>query len=79
MQPTKATIQAFKQAEHQLIQSPDFSAQAWQNLWRQYKGDFATAKVVKSKVQHDLWNVLTPEQQTKAQTRGKKKKSKHPK
>ena len=73
IQLTKANIKTFKQAERQLIQSANFSAAAWQSLWDEYQGDFAKAKVLKTKVQHDTWNVLTPDQQLKSIAKGKGK------
>lgn len=75
IQENKAKIKAFKQAERQLIQSTNFSAEAWQALWEQYQDDFAKRMLLKTKEQHDVWNVLTPEQQTKA--KGKRNKKKH--
>jgi Spy/CpxP family protein refolding chaperone len=72
IQLTQTKIKSFKQAERQLIQSADFTAAAWQGLWDQYQGDFATAKVLKTKMQHETWNVLTPEQQAKSEAKGKK-------
>ncbi|MGS2718965.1 Spy/CpxP family protein refolding chaperone [Paraglaciecola aestuariivivens] len=72
MQPVQAKIKEFKQSERQLIHSAEFSQAAWQSLWQQYQDDFTTAKMLKTKVKHDSWNLLTPEQQAKAEAKMRK-------
>ncbi len=70
----KERLKAFKLAEKSLIQSPDFSAEAWTSLHSQYKNDFLAAALIKTKAKHDSWNVLTPEQQAKAAAKKAKEK-----
>ena len=58
-----------------LIQSTDFAPEAWQSLSNQYQVDFLTMVVLKAKTKHDMWNLLTPEQQADAkENRGCKNK-----
>jgi protein CpxP len=74
---TKAKLNSFKQAERSLVQSTDFNAEAWQTLSNVYKADFLAMAVLRAKTKHDIWNQLTPEQQTQAGERNKGKKGKH--
>jgi Spy/CpxP family protein refolding chaperone len=72
----KAILKTFKQAEQALIQSTDFAPEAWQSLSNQYQVDFLTMVVLKAKTKHDMWNLLTPEQQADAiKNRGRKVKN----
>jgi Spy/CpxP family protein refolding chaperone len=65
--------QAFKQAERALIQSEGFSQSDWQVLRLEYQDDFLSMALTKAKYKHDIWQVLTAEQQTQL----KEKKRKH--
>ncbi|MCF2949326.1 Spy/CpxP family protein refolding chaperone [Paraglaciecola aquimarina] len=56
-------LKAFKQAERELVKSAEFNAEAWLALSNEYKGDFLAMAVLKAKSKHDMWNVMTPEQQ----------------
>jgi Spy/CpxP family protein refolding chaperone len=73
---TKVKLKTFRQAERFLIQSTDFSAEAWQTLSSEYQTDFLAIAVLKAKVRHDIWNLLTPEQQAAAEEEGRGKKGK---
>lgn len=75
----KAKLKTFKQAEQALIQSTDFAPEAWQALSLQHQVDFLEMAVIKSKTQHDIWNLLTPEQQADAVKKMSSKKRKHEK
>jgi protein CpxP len=73
----KENLKSFKQAERALVKSAEFSQDAWLSLQQQYQADLLAAAVLKSKTKHLMWNVLTAEQQAKAQkmkrhTKGKK-------
>jgi protein CpxP len=73
---TKTNIKNYKQAERALVQSIDFNPEAWQTLYAQYQSDFLTMAVIKTKTKHNVWNLLTVEQQNKAQKIGKNRKGK---
>lgn len=78
----KTKLQNYKQAEQSLIQSPEFSAETWQALNTEYQSDFVDMALLKTKSKHDIWNVMTPEQQTKMlekleKFKNKKKGKKH--
>jgi len=71
-----AKLKNFKQAEQTLVQSTDFNAEAWRTLSNEYQADFLAMATLKAKTRHDIWNLLTPEQQTEAAKKGKEKMSK---
>jgi Spy/CpxP family protein refolding chaperone len=73
----KANLDSYKQAERSLIHNTGFNAEAWQTLNSQYQSDFLAIAVFKAKIKQDTWNLLTVEQQTKAERKFKSKKGKH--
>lgn len=72
----KTSLKSFKQAERALIQSAEFTADAWTNLHQQHQADFLAMAVLKANTKHQMWNVLTAEQQEKAQKMQRHMKSK---
>ena len=74
---TKVKLKTYKQAERVLVQSTDFNAEAWQTLNNEYQTDFLAMAILKAKTRHDIWNLLTPEQQAAAEEIGRGKKGKH--
>lgn len=70
---TKEKLKAYKAAERGLIHSAEFNAEAWQTLNSEYQVDFLANAMLKAKTQYDIWNQLTPEQQTKLQARNEKR------
>ncbi|MDU0354087.1 Spy/CpxP family protein refolding chaperone [Paraglaciecola aquimarina] len=66
-------MKSFKQAERELIASGEFSADAWLSLSAEYKDDFYEMSMLRAKSKHDIWNILTPEQQSKMQRMMKRK------
>jgi protein CpxP len=68
----KVKLKSYKQAERSLVQSKDFNAEAWQALNTDYQADFATMAMLKAKSKHDMWNLMTPEQQAKVLERSEK-------
>ena len=73
----KVKLKTYKQAERVLIHSSNFNAEAWQTLNIKYQADFLAMAVLNAKYKHDIWNLLTPEQQTRAGEKQKGKKGKH--
>ncbi|WP_158966817.1 Spy/CpxP family protein refolding chaperone [Paraglaciecola sp. L3A3] len=69
----KEKLKAFKQAERSLITSAEFDAESWTSLRQEYQHDFLAMSVLQAKTKHDMWNVLTPEQQSKMQRMMKRK------
>jgi periplasmic protein CpxP/Spy len=63
---TRGEDESFRQAERKLIASHDFSANAYQALQARYQAQRLQQGVLMAKSRHDIWNTLTPEQQTKA-------------
>jgi protein CpxP len=61
--PLIERLKAFKQAERALITSTEFTPENWLLLNEKYKDDFLAMAVLKAKGKHDMWNVLTVEQQ----------------
>lgn len=61
----KAKLREFKEAERALIASSDFSSEAWLALSAKYQSEFVAMSVSKAQVRHDMWNILTAEQQQK--------------
>ncbi|MBT0586076.1 Spy/CpxP family protein refolding chaperone [Alteromonas oceanisediminis] len=53
----------FLQAERSLIQSSEFSQDAWLALFAQHQTAAVEYAVARAKMQHDMFNVLTKEQQ----------------
>jgi Spy/CpxP family protein refolding chaperone len=74
---TKDKLKSFKRAERLLVQSTNFNVEAWQTLSNEYKADFLAIAVLRAKTKHDIWNLLTPEQQLKAQKQNKHKGKNH--
>lgn len=62
----KGKLKTFKQAEQALIHSADFAPDAWQALSHQHQADFLAMAMINAKRKHDIWNLLTPEQQAVA-------------
>jgi Spy/CpxP family protein refolding chaperone len=54
---------AFKQEEKSLIQAELFSEQAWQGIREKYQDDFMNMQLNKAQSKHDVWHLLTAEQQ----------------
>jgi protein CpxP len=73
----KVKLKTYKQAERILVHSSHFNAEAWRILNNEYQADFLAMAVLKAKIKYDIWNLLTPEQQTQAGERNKGKKRKH--
>ncbi|WP_299083749.1 Spy/CpxP family protein refolding chaperone [uncultured Paraglaciecola sp.] len=74
---SKFKLKSYNAAERKLIQSSEFNIQAWSELHAEYQADFLTLAILKAKSRHDVWNLLTPEQQQKSkQSANKKRKSK---
>jgi Spy/CpxP family protein refolding chaperone len=74
---TQAKLKTFRQAERALIQSSNFNAEAWQALSNEYQADFLAMAELNAQSEHDIWNLLTPEQQAKAEKKAKHNKGKH--
>ena len=74
---TKAKLKTFRQAEQALIQSSHFNAEAWQSLSNEHQADFLAMAVLKAQTKHDIWSLLTTEQQAKAGEKMQGKKNKH--
>ncbi|WP_293752022.1 Spy/CpxP family protein refolding chaperone [uncultured Paraglaciecola sp.] len=70
----KTKLKSYKQAERALIQGANFSPEAWQTLNTGYHADFIAMGIVKAKSKHDIWNLMTPEQQAKAEEKSEKHK-----
>jgi len=60
----KAKLKSYQQAERALIQSANFNPEAWESLNTEYQADFMVMAILKAKSKHDIWNLMTPEQQT---------------
>lgn len=60
----KAKLKSYQQAERALIQSANFNPEAWESLNTEYQADFMVMAILKTKSKHDIWNLMTPEQQT---------------
>jgi Spy/CpxP family protein refolding chaperone len=73
---TKAKLKAFKQTERSFVQSTRFNAETWNTLISEYQADFLAMAVLKAKSHHDIWNLLTTEQQAQSEE-NKSKKGKH--
>ncbi|MFT2092072.1 Spy/CpxP family protein refolding chaperone [Paraglaciecola sp. 2405UD69-4] len=71
----KDSLKEFKKSERALVNSTDFTAEKWQALSSQYQDDFLALAVSKAKVNHDVWNLLTVEQQQKMSEKIEKMKS----
>lgn len=70
----KTRLENYKKAERSLIHSPDFNSEAWQELSSKYQADFMAMAILRTKSKHDIWNLMTPEQQAgalKKQQKGK--------
>ncbi|MEO9944219.1 Spy/CpxP family protein refolding chaperone [Paraglaciecola sp.] len=65
----RAKLKEFKKAERALITSSDFSSEDWLALSAEYQSDFVAMSVSKANVRHDVWNMLTAEQQQKVTER----------
>ncbi|MEP0357728.1 Spy/CpxP family protein refolding chaperone [Paraglaciecola sp.] len=61
----RAKLKEFKEAERALITSGDFSSENWLTLSVEYQSDFVAMSVSKANVRHNVWNILTSEQQQK--------------
>jgi Spy/CpxP family protein refolding chaperone len=60
----KAKLKSYQQAERALIQSANFNPEAWESLNTEYQADFMVMAILKAKSKHDIWNLMTPEQQS---------------
>lgn len=69
----KPNIIMYKQASQALIQSTTFDTDAWQALGAQYQADFLTLADLQAKTKHEIWNLLTSEQQSKLMAKMTKK------
>ncbi|WP_133405337.1 Spy/CpxP family protein refolding chaperone [Parashewanella tropica] len=67
LRPTKEDRQAFGDQVKALVQAPDFDPQAATNLVDQRSQLRQQQAVANIKLRHDLYQVLTPEQQAKAE------------
>jgi Spy/CpxP family protein refolding chaperone len=74
---TKAKLKTFRQAEQALVQNNNFNAEAWLTLNNKYQADFLAMAVLKAQTKHDVWSLLTTEQQAKAVEKMQGKKNKH--
>lgn len=74
MSVLREKLKAFKQAEKALIASETFDASAWQILREEYQADFVAVGLLKEKSRHDVWNILSEEQQTTMQRMNKRSK-----
>ena len=63
----KEQRKALKSAERDLVRAEVFDEQAWQDLYAQYSEGFATMAMQTSFSRHQIWNLLTPEQQDKVE------------
>jgi len=63
---TRGEDDSFRQAERKLIASHDFSASAYQALQASYQNQRLQQGLLMAKSRHDMWNVLSPEQQAQA-------------
>jgi Spy/CpxP family protein refolding chaperone len=62
----KSKLKNYRQAEQSLIQSTAFGSEAWQTLNAEYQADFMAMAILKAKTKHEIWNLMTPEQQATA-------------
>jgi Spy/CpxP family protein refolding chaperone len=73
-QEIKTQLKSYKQAEQSLIQSVNFDSEAWQTLSSEYQANFLAMVLLKAKTKHDIWNLMTTEQQAMALEMPKKSK-----
>lgn len=74
--PLRSELRAFKQAERALIQSDEFSQEAWESLYLDAKPSMVSMRVNQLNARYNMKNVLTAEQVTKLQSMPKRKKAK---
>lgn len=65
----KASVQAFKIAEQNLIKTGELSEANWQALADQYQTSFEQLALTKAYARHQMWNVLDDEQQQTVEER----------
>ena len=63
---SKQALVNFRKAERALIASDDFNEDSYQALQAEYQDAQLQHALMMAKTRHDIWNVLTPEQQAKA-------------
>ena len=63
---TKQQEMAFRQAERALIASAAFNESAYQALQANYQDEHLQHALLMAKTRHDIWNVLSTEQQAQA-------------
>ena len=63
---SKEQQKAYRQAERALIASTTFNDTAYQALQAEYQDEHLQHALVMAKTRHDIWNVLSAEQQAKA-------------
>jgi protein CpxP len=63
---TKAKLKTFKQTERALVQSARFNPETWNTLSNKYQADFLATAVLRAKTRHDIWKLLTSDQQAQA-------------
>ncbi|MDO6507422.1 Spy/CpxP family protein refolding chaperone [Colwellia sp. 4_MG-2023] len=72
----RAEIKQFKEAEKLLLQAEKFDEQTYIALHDSYKETFAQMALAKAKTRNAMFNVLTPEQQVKWESKMEQRKSK---
>jgi Spy/CpxP family protein refolding chaperone len=77
IQATREQLKTFKTAEQTLIQNADFDANAWQTLNNEYQNVRLNMAMIKAKSKHDIWNLLTPEQQAEMPAKNNRSKKGH--
>jgi protein CpxP len=66
---SKEQQQAYRQAERALIASTTFNDTAYQVLQAEYQDEHLQHALLMAKTRHEIWNVLSAEQQAKALTK----------
>lgn len=70
-------INAFKAAQAELVKAREFDQNAWKSLFDSQVDKRIEFGVTRAKVRHQVWNILTEEQQQQAQSMMRKEWKKH--
>lgn len=62
----KAQRKALKEAQRTLIQAEEFDQEAWQTLLTEYQPQLIENGIIRAQTRHQIWSLLTEEQQAKA-------------
>lgn len=69
----KAQRSVFKAAQAELIKAEEFDQEAWQALFEQQQVQMVQNGVLRAQARHQVWNLLTEDQQAKAEKMMKKR------